>query len=143
MCGWFQDLRDAFRSLVRQPLITLVIIITLALGIGANTATFTLLDVILLRRLPVPNPSGLVAVHCRRNDGQDDGLSLEAFEGIKRYQKVFTGMAGWTTLSATTEANGIVAPSTLDGVTGEYFRLLGINPFLGRLIQPGDDGTEN
>ncbi|HET9098903.1 MAG TPA: ABC transporter permease, partial [Acidobacteriaceae bacterium] len=118
-----------------------MVVLTIALGIGATTAIFSLLDAIALRELPVKDPSGLVAIHLLNKNHESESLPLSAFEIIKSRQTAFKAFAGWTSLGVTTESNGTLTPSILDGVMGGYFSLLRIQPALGRFIQTYDDGS--
>jgi predicted permease len=135
-----QDVRYAVRSFAKNPVFTLVVLVTLALGIGANTAIFTLVDVVLLRPLPVQDPDELVDIWttCRRGfthcsssypdylDYRDRNrtlLDVAAFSGVE-----LSLVVG--------DRNRIVQGSL---TSGNYFGLLGVAPFLGRLIVPGDD----
>jgi predicted permease len=116
------------------------VVATLGLGIGANASLFSLLDSIVLRELPIKDPHSLFAIHRVTNDNAGS-ISFETFEVINQRQSAFAAVAGWTTVGATTVANGTIAPSILDGVTGEYFSLLGLRPILGRLFDASDTGT--
>ena len=142
-----QDFRLALRSFVKNPTFTLVVVLTLALGIGANTAIFTLMDQVLLRLLPVEDPERLVMLD---GPGTSSGtthrhydtltpLSHPMFEGLRDKNAVFDGvLAEYTaplhlTVGSQTDAvNGVL-------VSGTFFRVLGVKPAAGRLLTDEDD----
>ncbi len=137
----WQDLRYAVRVLLKSPMVTAVAIVSLALGIGANTAIFSILDALFLRSLPVRDPQQLVAISTISPDVQNgkDPLSLPMFEEIRQRQQVFSGMFAWSGGGMSNfEANGVKYAASLDTVSGDYFSTLGIQPLLGRLITPND-----
>ena len=145
------NLKLAFRTLFKTPFVTAVAIISLALGIGANTAIYSLFDQVLLRPLPVSDPERLVNLgapgpksgqtSCNDSGGCDQIFSYPMFRDLQREQKVFTGMAGHRIFDANMAYEG----QTLNGegilVSGSYFPVLGIQPALGRLLTPADDET--
>ena len=143
-----QDLRFAVRSLRRQPAFTAIAVITLALGIGANTAIFSVADALLFRPLPVREPERLVTIEQRLPDGRR--LRNFAFSDYDRFRERSAIFAGMT---ATTWADGFnVVASGPDGgtsdvqehisiVTGNFFSMLGVAPALGRLLTEDDDRT--
>jgi predicted permease len=137
----YQDLSYALRMLRKTPTVTIVAVLSLALGIGANTAIFSLLNALMLRTLPVHDPQQLVAIASRTADSQayDAGLSLPMFEEIRKHQQVFSSMflmSGGRLQNV--EANGVKFSGALDQVDGDYFSTLGVQPLLGRLIAPSD-----
>src|SRR5215468_6791683 len=95
MVTLLQDVRYALRLLAKSPSFTLIAVITLALGIGANTAIFTLSYALLFRSLPVPEPDRLVHISYSKT-GIDYGVSGPLFESIKRHQQVFDGVFAWS-----------------------------------------------
>ena len=137
----WQDMRYAVRVLAKTPVVTAVAIVSLALGIGANTAIFSILNALFLRSLPVRAPRQLVAISTISPDGQNgkDPLSLPMFEEIRQRQQVFSGMFAWDGGGMNNfEANGVKYAASLETVSGDYFSTLGIQPLLGRLITPSD-----
>ena len=149
MWGWqsvealWQDLRFGLRMLVKNPGFTAVAVLTLALGIGANTAIFSLINALILRSLPVRDPQQLVAISTISPDAQNgkDPLSLPMFEEIQKHQQVFSKMFAWNGGGMINyEANGLKYAASVDTVSGDYFSTLGVQPFLGRLIGPADVG---
>jgi predicted permease len=146
----FADLRLGIRSLAKSPGFTLVALLSLALGIGANTAIFTLLNAILLRPLPVQNPQQLVLFGDGKAQGSMGSLpnhswplfSYPFFREFTQKQQSFSGIAAVNSIQFNQYAS--IAGSTyerahVDLVSGSYFPLLGIQPFLGRTISEEDN----
>jgi predicted permease len=141
----------AVRTLVRTPLVSVVAIVSLALGIGANAAIFSLFDQLLLRPLPVAAPDQLVNLgtpgpkpgsqSCGQAGDCDTTFSYPMFRDLERAQTVFTGIAAHRPFGVNLAYRG----QTLNGrgllVSGSYFTVLGLQPELGRLLSRGDDGT--
>jgi len=141
--GWLerlaQDLRYALRLLGKSPGFTAVAVLSLALGIGANSAIFSLINALVLRTLPVPQPGRLVLLSTLNPNGGKKLLSVAMFEEIQRRQQVFSGLFGWSANAiANLEANGVPYAGCRDDATGEYFAALGVKPLLGRLFTPED-----
>ncbi|HEV2490422.1 MAG TPA: ABC transporter permease [Candidatus Acidoferrales bacterium] len=134
-----QDLRYALRMLRKSPGFTTVAVLTLALGIGANTAIFSLLDGLVLRNLPVPHPEQLVHVAAYAPDNSDSGLSLPMFEEIARDQRVFSSMFAWEGEGVfNVEINGSLSRGDVWPIDGNFYANLGAVPEIGRLIGPQD-----
>lgn len=132
-----QDLRYAFRSLKGAPGFTLVAVLSLGLGIGANTAIFSLVDTVLLRSLPVEQPERLAKLSM--GDEQNDVFTNPLWEAIRDQDRTFNGTFAFGSDRFNLAASG---PARLvDGnmVSGGYFSTLAIQPALGRLLQPADD----
>ena len=140
-----RDLRYSLRSLARTPGFTAVAILTLALGIGANTAIFTLLDQILLRLLPVKNPQELVLLTMRgRHYGSNWGgnaISHPMFRDFAAHNEVFTDMFCRFPYSGSLSFDGQSERVDMELVSGTFFSDLGLNPLLGRVFTPDDDKT--
>jgi len=144
-----QDVRFALRSFAKSPGFTSVVVLTLALGIGANAAIFGLMDQVMFRLLPVRDPGRLVILNAPgefsgRTSTQSDNLtpiSLPMYEGLRDHNTVFSGMlAHW--LTAVHFADGPQTENVdADLVSGTYFGVLGLAPAAGRLIGPEDDRT--
>ncbi|MGH9620417.1 MAG: ADOP family duplicated permease [Candidatus Acidiferrales bacterium] len=145
----FTDAKFAARRLRKSPGFAFTAIITLALGIGANTAVFSLINSLVLRSLPVHNPGRLVSIQTiNPNNLEDTRLSLGAFEQIRNRKDLFSGVFSWNgTLLVNLKSNGTEYRGILDWVSGSAFATLGIHPALGRFIQPEDvaldAGTSN
>ena len=141
-----QDLRYSARMLRKSPGFTTIAIFTLALGIGANTAIFQLIDAIRLRTLPVKNPSQLAIVHIENRDwlmGSTSGpyshLTFPLYEQIRQRQQAFSAIAAWGQDRFNLSTGGEVHFAQGIFVSGDFFQVLGVQPFLGRLIAASDD----
>jgi predicted permease len=146
-----RTLRITLRTLFRSPFVTIVAILSLALGIGANAAIFSLFEQILLRPLPVQEPERLVnlsapgpkpgSTSCNQAGDCEAVFSYPMFRDIETAETAFSGVAAHRLFGANVAYNGI----TLNGdgmmVSGSYFQLLGLRPTLGRLLGPADDET--
>ena len=150
----FHDLRFSLRSLRKSPGFTTVAVLTLALGIGANTAIFTLINQVLLRKLPVRDPQQLVAFGNSTSAGVAGGIDLGAFGGyfpwdfarqLEENPGPFQGIAAYGSFSNHVNVGNATVggePSVLASanlVSGNYFPILGAQPLLGRTILPADD----
>ena len=144
------DLRLGSRALTKSPGFTLVALLSLTLGIGANTAIFTLLNAIMLRPLPVQNPQQLVLFGHGRAVGSTDGLPDESwslfsypfYREFKSRTQAFSGVAAVSSIQFRTHASIAGAPLELlriDLVSGNYFSVLGVPPALGRTLSEADD----
>ena len=131
-----QDLRYSFRVLIKSPGFALVSIISLALGIGANTAIFSLINATLIRQLPVVQPERLVYVY----NGQIGSVfSYPAYVDLRDQNKVFDGFVAWGGITASLNADQQTDVVVGAIVTGNFFQVLGVKPGLGRLISVEDD----
>jgi len=139
MQGLWQDLKHATRSLVKKPGFTLIAIVTLALGIGANTAIFSVVNAVLLRPLPYPNPDRLVAVSENSLESPDISVAYPDYLDWRAQQSVFEEMsARMPTGGIFTGAN---EPERVIGrlVTPSFFRTLGVQPMLGRAFTEAEN----
>ena len=139
-----QDLRYAVRMLRRSPGFTTVAVCSLAVGLGATTAIFTLLNAILVRPLPVDHPEQLVEVH-----GARALVSFAMYRDLRSHQQVFTDMAvtalDTPTRLTTTEGTRVIRVDNVNvsRATGGYFSLLGLRPAAGRFFTPDEDRGTN
>ena len=143
MGTFWNDLRFALRTLRKSPVFTIVAIASLALGIGANTAIFTLLDQVLLRPLPVKDPARLVALkmqgfHYGGNWGMN-ALSYPMYRDFTQHNSVFSGMFCRFLYPMSVTFNGSTERVQGELVSGTYFPVLGVNAAAGRMLTPGDD----
>jgi MacB-like periplasmic core domain len=130
----WQNLRCSFRALRKNPGFTAVAILSLALGIGANVAIFTLINALLLRDLPVPHPERLVELSVVRH-GDKIPFSYPMFRELERGQRVFSGLLGWSgSMIPDVEVRGVFALSNILAVSDAYYSELGVAPLLGRLL---------
>ncbi len=137
-----QDVRYGFRLIKQSPGFAVVTVLTLALGIGANAAIFSVLNALVLRNLPLWRPERLVEVAAIYRNGATVPVSFPVFQQLQRNQRVFSDLFGWTPgLSYNVEISGELSRTTVRGVTSNYYGALGTSPLLGRLIGPEDAGT--
>jgi predicted permease len=156
--GWdwledfFEDIHYGFRSMLRSPALTAVALLSLALGIGANTAIFSFLDALMLRSLPVRDPSQLVLL----GEGDDSGVtddygsttlySYPFYRLLQQKNAVFSDVAAiFSTenrVHGTIDGLDEVEEMRVDLVSGTYFPTLGVQPALGRALTDEDDNTE-
>jgi predicted permease len=145
--NFVNEMRYAVRSLTKSPVFTVVAVLSLALGIGANTAVFTLLDQVLLRMLPVRDPQQLVQLkEVGSNYGSNTGLnalSYPMYKDFSEQNQVFSGMLcrHWVPLSVS--FGGRTERASGELVSGTYFDVLGVRPHLGRLFNANDDRTRS
>jgi putative ABC transport system permease protein len=141
MQSLFQDIQFGGRVLLRSPGMTLAVILALALGIGANTAMFSVVDALILHPLRYQNPSELVVVWDRDPQGQLRGSSSGDFLDWRK-AKSFSALAGWA--ASTYTLTGLDRPVQIYGarVTAEFFKTLGVKPILGRTFLEGEDGLD-
>jgi len=144
-------LRFAFRTLFKTPFVTSVAIVSLALGIGANAAIFSLFNQILLQPLAVPEPNRLVnlgapgpkpgSTSCNQAGDCDQVFSYAMFRDLEKAQTVFTGIAAHVTFGANVAADNQTENGIGLLVSGSYFPVVGLAPAAGRLLTPDDDRT--
>ncbi len=138
--GWLDALRDdvryALRSLRHAPGLACVAIVSLALGIGANTAIFSLIDAILLRALPVAHPEALVRVEF--SDG-GDVFTNPIWEQVRDHQQVFADAFAYGEQDFNLANGGVARSAPGAYVSGAFFSTLGLRPSVGRLISTSDD----
>jgi putative ABC transport system permease protein len=137
----FKDMRYALRVLTKRPAFSAIVIITLALGIGANTAIFTVVDAALLRGLPYKNPERLIQVWENTTQGKTNQreASYPDFIDWKTSNRTFESMAGFS--QAGLILNGSDASEMIAGgrVSAEFFHALGVEAMLGQTMAAGDD----
>jgi predicted permease len=132
------NLRYSLRALRKNPGFTAVAILSLALGIGANVAIFTLINALLLRDLPVPRPDRLVELSLVR-EGHKIVFSYPMFRQLDRGQRVFSALIAWSgPWLSNVEVNGVLGQSRVYSATGNYYSELGVAPLLGRLLTAED-----
>ncbi len=139
----WQDLRYGARMLRKRPGFTLIALLTLALGIGANTAIFSLVNTVLLRPLPVAEPDRLVALNSVSLDGKRNfpTFSVPNYRDLRDRNDVLAGLLAYRFVPVGLSDNGVNARVWSYLATGNYFPLLGVQPALGRLLAPEDDKT--
>ena len=143
MARLWLDLQFALRNLRRSPLFTFVAVASLALGIGANTAIFTLIDQLMLRLLPVRDPNQLVMIwstgpHMGSNRGAR-ASSYPMYQDYQRLAKAFSYVFCRLETSTSVSFNGQTERVDAELVSGNYFQALGVNPAAGRVFSPEQD----
>jgi predicted permease len=145
-----QDLRYALRMLVKQPAFTFIVVITFALGIGANTAVFSVLNAVLLRPLPFHEPQNLVAIgEYDTREKADPGTEINSISYLdyvdwRDRNEVFERIAVYTNQSVSTFTDGNQATHVQgEAVSADLFPLLGVQPALGRTFLPKEDEPGN
>ncbi len=147
-----QDIRYALRQLRKSPAFTLTVIVTLALGIGANAAVFTLFDQVLLRMLPVERPQELVRFEwtgafsgSMSSFGGDSHnyFSYPMYKDLRDQNQVFQGMLAADKASVGISWHDQAENADAEVVTGNYFQLMGLKPAIGRLLTQQDDTAKN
>jgi predicted permease len=156
--GWnwledfFEDIRYGFRSMLRSPALTAVALLSLALGIGANTAIFSFLDAVMLRSLPVRDPSHLALFGEGNDAGETDDYGSTTLYSYPFYRQIQQKNAVFSNVAAISSTQNRVH-GTIDGrddveemrvqlVSGTYFSTLGVQPFIGRALSDDDDNSE-
>ena len=138
--GLVRDVRHALRGLGKAPLFTVTVVLTLALGIGANTAIFSIADRLLLRPLPFPDGEQIVVLHETRPNAPKMDVSPANWLDWQRDSESFTALAAWTNyVPLTLTGNGEPERLNVDTVSHEFFPLLGVQPMLGRTFIAEDE----
>jgi putative ABC transport system permease protein len=142
-------IRFAFRSLAKAPLLSLVVILSLGLGIGVNTAIFSLLHQVVLSALPIPHPEQLVLLtspgefkNGRSSDDDSGGMDYifnwRTFRELEKHTETAT-VAGFRTFNSNIAFSRQTVSGSMMLVSGRYFAVMGVQPLMGRLIGPEDD----
>ena len=141
MLAWLdslvRDMRYAFRALAASPAFTIVAVLSLALGIGANTAIFSLTDALVLKSLPVQRPEQLLEVNMGQPD--EDALTNPIWEQIRDNVTAFSGVFAYSDAQFNLAPGGEVRMANGGWVSGDFFNVLGVRPEAGRLLQRADD----
>ena len=152
MSSLLQDIRYALRQLRKSPGFTITVVLTLALGIGANAAIFTLFDQALLRMLPVEKPKELVRFFwtggfsgSMSSFGGDAGnyFSYPMYKDLRDKNQVFQGILAADRAGVGVSWRNLAESKDAEVVSGNYFQLLGLRPAAGRLFTPQDDTAKN
>ena len=142
----WQDVCFGLRMLLKNPSFTAVAVLSLALGIGANTAIFSLVDAVLLKPLPVKSPEHLVALETFNERGEQRNFAHPVFEQLRARNRVFSGMFAATDGTQrlevmSNESGGSTVQAEVQLVSGEYFQVLGVNAASGQTLTSADDQT--
>jgi hypothetical protein len=143
VAGVSQDVRQAGRAMRAAPVVSIAAILSLALGIGANTAIFSLLDSLLFRKLPVVEPERLVTVTSEfalsRGFSAGAGWNYPMWQRMEARSELFDGAFAWSSRELTMERPGDPAPVNALYASGGLFSTLGITALRGRMFTPADD----
>lgn len=136
----WQDVRFGLRMLRKQPGFTLIAVLTLALGIGANTAIFSLIDAVLLKMLPVKQPQELALLRHTISGKTVTPFPYRTYKQLLEQNEAFDGLLAWHPLRLTVSVDNSAEPAVAGQlVSGNYYSVLGVNAALGRTIAPEDD----
>ena len=145
MISVWNDLKYACRSLRKAPMFTIVAVLSLALGIGANTAIFSLVDQVLLRLLPVKNPKELVLFTMRGqhygNNWGPNAISYPMYKDFREHNEVFSEMFARYPFAPSLTVDGATDRVQAEMVSGTYFPVMGVGAAIGRTFTPDDDRT--
>ena len=133
------DLRYGLRMLARNPGFTAVAVLTLALGIGANTALFSVVNSVLLDPLPFPQPEQLVSLHASKPNFERGSISYPNFLDWQKENRSFSAMAAFRSIAMTFTSMGEAERVRAEFITSDFFTLLGVRPVLGRTLLEGED----
>jgi predicted permease len=143
----WRDLAFSLRTLRRSPLFTVVAVLSLALGIGANTAIFSLLEQVALRSLPVNDPERLVVLHTdysapgtSTSDNNETVFSYPLYRDLRDHNAAFDGVIARMGAGVTLARQGATERATAEIVSGNFFQTLGVGAAMGRVLAPEDDG---
>ena len=142
MQAFWQDIRFALRQLRKSPIFTVTAILTLAIGIGANAAIFTLIDDAMLRSLPVSRPDELVTVGFKAPKIPElvPAQSLSGLDQLRGQLKSVEGLSGWSPdMLSVPDQQGTLRSIQGEMVSGDALQMLGVRPVLGRVLTPADD----
>jgi predicted permease len=137
---FFRDLRYGGRNLLRNPGFAAVAVLSLALGIGANTAIFSLIEAILLRQLPVSEPAQLMLLRrAAPGNAPIASFSFPRYERLRDGQQAFSGLLAWSNPEFDVRVGQEVTRVSANYVSGNYYQVLGVQPWTGRMLIPDDD----
>ena len=139
MNGLLQDLRYGVRMLVKNPGFTVVAVVTLALGIGANTALFSVINGVLLSPLPFPEPDQLVTLHENKPNFEGGSLSYPNFLDWQKDNHTFSAMAVGRIYAFSLTGAGEAEQVGAELISADYFPVLGVKPVMGRTFAPDED----
>src|SRR5580704_9789019 len=134
-----EDIRYGIRMLRQAPGFTLIVVLTLALGIGANTALFSVVNGVLLHSLPYPEPEQLVRLHGSKPSFETGSISYPTFRDWQKENKTFSAMAISRDNSFALSGIGEAEQVNAELISSDFFSLLGVKPVVGRVFAPGED----
>ncbi len=139
MATLFQDIRYGVRMLRKSPAFTLVAVLTLALGIGANTALFSVVNGVLLNPLPYPHPERLITLHESKPNFDRGSISFPNFLDWQKDNHTFASMAVMRPTTFSLTGTGDAQQLSGEFISSDFFSILGVKPLLGRTLLPGED----
>ncbi|HXQ97279.1 MAG TPA: ABC transporter permease, partial [Candidatus Limnocylindrales bacterium] len=139
MNSFLQDIRYGLRVLAKRPAFTLIAVLTLALGVGANTAIFSVVDAVLLRPLPYKQPDRLVFLSESSPQIPDMSISMANFNDWRSMNTVFESMAPYNFQPVVLTGQGEAERLRMRQITADLLPTLGVQPVLGRGLTPDDD----
>jgi hypothetical protein len=135
----FEDLRLGLRILLKNPGFSAVVVVTLALGIGANLALFSVVNGVLLNPLPYPQPDQLVTLHQSKPNFETGAIPYPNFRDLQKENRTFSAMAISRGFSFSLIGAGEAARVSARLISADFFSVLGVKPVLGRTFAPGED----
>jgi predicted permease len=139
MAGLLQDLRYAVRQFMKTPGLTAVVVLTIALGVGANTALFSVVNGILLNPLAYPQPDQLVALRESKANFEFGSIPYPNFRDWQKDNRTFSSMAVWRNSAFSMTGTGEAEQVSGQFVSSDFLSIFGVKPLLGRTIAPGED----
>ena len=139
MIGLLQDLRYAVRQFLKTPGLTILVIITIALGVGANTALFSVVNGVLLNPLPYPEPDQLVALRESKPNFEWGTIPYPTFRDWQKDNHTFSSIAVWRGYAFSLTGTGEAEQVNAQLVSSDFFPILGVKPLLGRSFLAGED----
>src|SRR6202050_4340757 len=139
MNGLLQDLRCAVRQFVKNPGLPAVVVLTIALGVGANTALFSVVNGVLLNPLPYPHPEQLITLHESKPNFKNGSVSYPNFLDWQKDNHTFSAMAVTRRYTFSLTGLGEAEQVRARFVSSDFFSVIGVNPVLGRAFAPGED----
>ncbi len=139
MKGVLQDFRYALRQLRKTPGLTVVVVMTVAIAVGANTGLFSIVNSVLINPLPYPSPNELITLHESKANFESGSVSYPNFLDWQRENRTFSAMAICRGYAFSLTGAGDAMQVDGDFVTSDFFLVLGVKPLLGRTFMPGED----
>jgi len=139
MNGFLQDLRYAVRQFLKTPALTAVVVITIALGVGANTALFSVVNGLLLNPLPYPQPEQLVALRESKPNFEFGSIPYPNFRDWQKDNRTFSAMAVWRNSAFSLTGTGEAEQVSGQFVSSDFLSIFGVKPVMGRAFARGED----
>ena len=140
MAAVLQDIRFRLRAVGRRPATTIIAVLSLALGIGTNTALFSIVDSMYLRPWSVERPDELVWIYHRALEGQGTTMAYADYADVREQSTAFSGVIAESRRGGLLRANGALSPVLVNVVSENFFTVLGVDAFRGRTCSVERDG---